>query len=293
MSLTVGTDWRPSVLVVGHGAVAARFNDLFRDKDAKLFVEMDPTVDAGNLSDIAYGRDLRICRLDGSLLIPYGFSDAKSGSFGRRFRAMLPATSPQVMDVFDPGYGKGCIRDNVGVSARLAVKQRISFLQGKSVIEGGNCFLFRGEGGRAKGIVGVHSPILTLIALEEQGYYDVPEVRSKLAEIQARCDAPSEECLRMARNLSYYAQHQGLHNELDQIGSELMCPRKEESVEENFRRLNLDMKRRVIREILDAYDDETGYRALFSRLFQTSIEASLEFKQKGIELEPNWTWSGR
>ncbi len=215
MSLTVGPAWRPHILVVGHGAVAKMVKDLFRLMNSKLFVDTDPTVDARNLSDIAYGRDLRICRLDGSLLIPYGFSDTKSLSFGRRFRAMLPATSPQVVDVLDPGHGRGCVKEKVEKTIQLAIRQKIPFTRGKSAIEGGNCFLFRGEDGRGKGVVGVHSLVLTLMALEDQGYFESPEVRPKLLEMQSRYDAPSEECLRIARNSSSYAYLQGLYDRLE------------------------------------------------------------------------------
>ncbi len=58
---------------------------------AKIFVETDPAMDAKDMTDVVFGRDLRICRLDGSLLIPYGFANAYCAPFERRYRAMLPA----------------------------------------------------------------------------------------------------------------------------------------------------------------------------------------------------------
>ena len=191
MSLTVGNAWRPQILVVGHGKVAESLSSLFHQMRSRLFVEADPAVDARDIQDITFGRDLRICRLDGSLLIPYSFSYKESAPFDRLLRAMFPLTSREVINGVKAGFGKGCNLENVEETARLATCQKIPYTLGKSAIEGGNCFLFLGADGKGKGVVGVHSLILTLVALQEQGYFEKLAVKDRLLELEASCDAPS------------------------------------------------------------------------------------------------------
>ena len=281
MSLTVGTAWRSDKLFVGHGLVADSVKDLFHVMGSKLTVEMDPTLNVENRRKVVFGRDLRICRLDGSLLIPYGFTNERSPSFERWYRAMLPATSSDIITGSRTGFGKGIVRKKVEKTVKLAAEQKIPFIRGKSAIEGGNCFLFQRADGSTKGVVGVHSLVLTLMALEEQGYFEVPEVKLQLSEMQSGYEAPSEECLRIARNLSYYARYHGLQDALELVEAELRPLARETS----DRVKELKEKKAALNKELSVFEGETGYRRKLLSPLSASEEASLDFKQKGIELE--------
>lgn len=277
----MGTALSPGKLFVGHGLVAEGIKDLFHVMGCKLQVEMDPAVKVDDSSSVVFGRDLRVCRLDGSLLIPYGFFNDKALYFERWYRAMLPATSSDIITGTSTGFGKGIVRKKAEKTARLALEQKIPFIRGKSAIEGGNCFLLQSEDGTTKGIVGVHSLILSLMALEEQGYFESSEVKLKLSEIQSRYEAPSEESLRIARNLSCYAGYHGLQDALQRVEAELRPLARETS----DRVKELREKRAALNQELSSYKGETGYRKGLLSPLSALDEASPDLKRKGIEID--------
>jgi hypothetical protein len=77
------------------------------------------------------------------------------------------------------------------------VEFTIPFRRGKTCIEGGNCFLFI-SGGERKAIVGELSVATSMVALEEQRYFDAKEIPIEKEK------EPSIDAYRMARNLELY-----------------------------------------------------------------------------------------
>lgn len=144
-------------------------------------------------------RDSSVALFPRGLLIPYSIKDP---ILKNRLLALLPESSNLlIIDEVDGKIkhkfvsGKGYQRENTIQVKRICYKNHIPFIQAKTCIEGGNCFLFKSND-QKKAIVGNHSVSLSMIALEEQGEYDGIDA-SKITEV-------SLEAIRMARNLDLY-----------------------------------------------------------------------------------------
>ncbi|WP_068467992.1 hypothetical protein [Candidatus Protochlamydia phocaeensis] len=145
-------------------------------------------------------RDSHIGLLEGGFLIPYSI---KNFFICHYFLANLPASVNHFLIkdndrlVNETGMGKGFERRNVNQAIFTAEYMRIPYEQGKTCIEGGNCFLYWHEG-KPKAIIGELSLYLSLIALEEQRYFEKIEWTAEDTE-------PSDEAYRLARNRDLYA----------------------------------------------------------------------------------------
>lgn len=142
-------------------------------------------------------RDSSIALFPRGVLIPYNIKDP---NLFNRLLAMLPSSSSQfVLNEtnlkYKMPYGRGFQSENTTSTMSICYKSHIPFKRANSCIEGGNCFLFMSKREK-KAVVGEHSVILSMIALEEQGL--LQEVNS------SDVDEPSLEAVRMARNLHLY-----------------------------------------------------------------------------------------
>jgi hypothetical protein len=194
--------WQPNVLVVGNREVSQHLSDLVHQCGSSLKIEADPNVKEG-VADLAFGRDCRIVRLDGSYLFPYCIK-MKKLLLDVRFKALLPSSSQHIIpDWNELGYGTGVELGSVKKAIQDAQINGISFTQGMSSIEGGNCHLFIKDG-TPKAIVGIHSVLLSLIGLNEQKYFTGPTIKKKLIEYCEGIKTPSEESIRIARNIQKF-----------------------------------------------------------------------------------------
>jgi hypothetical protein len=195
--------WQPSELIVGNQEIHELMDIQFKKHECLLKVEVEPLV-SKNVLDLAFGRDYRVVRIDGSHLIPYNYKMHRALLEGR-FRAMCPLSLNHLCKGDFVAYGTGFFKKYTDYAIAYAAAYDIPFTQGRSVIEGGNCHLFVDQG-VSKGIVGVASVILTMIALEEQQYFEIPEIQQRLNSYKSQITAPSDDYLRMARNLNIYDQ---------------------------------------------------------------------------------------
>lgn len=146
-------------------------------------------------------RDSSVTLIPKGFLIPYNIK----GSFLlNRFLAMLPDTSNQFIinatsENTKPGspYGSGFQMKNTIAKMCMCYKFHVPFRQATTCIEGGNCFLFMSNG-RKKAIVGEHSVLLSMIALEEQDKFE--DINT------SEIDKPSSHAIRMARNLTLHQE---------------------------------------------------------------------------------------
>jgi len=92
------------------------------------------------------------------------------------------------------------------------MREGIEHSQGKTTIEGGNCFVFKGADGRPRAIVGINSLILSLLSLEEEDYFTVN--REDLLARAASIASPSDEFVLMARDRMLFDRKAALENDL-------------------------------------------------------------------------------
>lgn len=196
--------WQPNVLMVGNHEVSRRLSDLVHQFGSSLKIEADPNVGEA-VDDITFGRDHRVVRLDGSYLFPYPIQMEKSFLLVQ-FKALLPESSKHtVLDSKESGFGTGFYLEYFQDAVIDAQSNEIPHWFGKCTLEGGNCHLFK-SGEIPKAIVGIHSVIFSLIGLSEQRYFIEPEVKEKLKKYCEEIGLPSEESLRIARNLLKYVK---------------------------------------------------------------------------------------
>lgn len=182
---------KPPVIMVGNTEIATLVAK--RLEELNVRVEADPFCE----DRYVFCRDSRVVLSDGSQLIPYPI---KNPNLSFYFRALLPESSRRF--IFDPhstGYGFGFDPRNVVNVHRAAKMFDISTIQAKTCTEGGNCFIYKD-----KAIVGKHSVILSLIALEEQSFLDDKILREQLKDESL----PDSSFLRMARNALLHKEHE-------------------------------------------------------------------------------------
>jgi hypothetical protein len=142
-----------------------------------------------------YLRDSCVTLFEGGLLIPYSVEDQQE--VHSILQVLLPEYVKNFMELDGTAAlcGTGFLHKNTHFAMASAYKLQISFVCGKTCIEGGNCFLFMADHQR-KAIVGELSVYLTWIALRAQGEFQ----QLSLEEVSN----PSLESVRMARNLAIY-----------------------------------------------------------------------------------------
>jgi hypothetical protein len=155
---------------------------------------------------IRYASKAQVTLFGGSHLIPYPI-DQENFNISR-FKALMPFSAnhfllkkrkgKEVVSKENP-TGKGFDQENVDQAKLIAYDYDLSFKQGKTCIEGGNCFLFISNGAR-KAIIGNLSLLLSMIALEEQGELELSD------EISLSNIEPSSYAFKMARN-DYLLKH--------------------------------------------------------------------------------------
>jgi hypothetical protein len=149
-------------------------------------------VDKANHLNSFFIRDSSVTLFEGKRLIPYSF---KNSTYHDLLKASLPESANHFLLNSKSLCGKGFKQRNVDQAMINAIDLDIPFKRGKTCIEGGNCFLFNDIGGR-KAVLGEVSLFLSMIALEEQGYFD-----DKITEISLE---PSPDALRIARNRNVF-----------------------------------------------------------------------------------------
>lgn len=150
-------------------------------------------------------RDSHVTLFEGGHLIPYSI---KNPLVQGLLRAMIPNSANHflikgVKGENIPLVGKGDFKCHVEQAMITAYDFNIPFKCGNTCIEGGNCYLFMSKNVR-KAVVGELSLYLSMIALEEQGFF-----KEILAENEAE---PSLDAYRMARNLALSDNKEKLQN---------------------------------------------------------------------------------
>ena len=182
--------WRGRKIYVGSASAAKELNRLFQETGLRLEVCFSEA--------ILWGRDARVERLDGSHLIPFQLYIDYYPTRDR-FYAMVPIEEVELVNGTHSDWGRGFTRKYREEAVAFAKDEAIPFQAGKTCIEGGNCRIFIDGQGRPKALVGVHSVLLTILAMEQQGYFE--EYAEELARISDAIEEPEEDSYRVAKNL--------------------------------------------------------------------------------------------
>lgn len=181
--------------MVGDVRVMENLKAVAKSYQSPVRVELDPFVSSSEPR--IFGRDWRVNGINGMHIVPYAIQDP---IYHGAFMALLPSSSNYFIHT-GGGKGEGFSKENSDRAAAYAKEHGIPFRQASSTVEGGNAFVFFDEN-QPKAIVGIHSLILTLIALDEQGFFE--KNQNALKAVKAQIKKPSEHALRMARNMSIY-----------------------------------------------------------------------------------------
>ncbi|MBS0650531.1 MAG: hypothetical protein JSR93_05160 [Verrucomicrobia bacterium] len=183
---------------------------MMRDILAETFSDIRFILDdrsAADSSKLLFPRDQAITRLDGSQLIHYSFRQTGSELCWSSL-ALLPESSNHFLSSIRSAYSTGFEQSNTDYSLKFSEQLQIPYERALSCIEGGNCFLFTANE-EPCALVGCHSQVLSLLALEEQGYFAKnEEVLQKIAEHAV----PSEWAIRMARNWQYHQEREPIES---------------------------------------------------------------------------------
>lgn len=186
------------ILVVGNKIIGGEVQKALEIPLKLLQVRVEAPDDSRD--SIHWHRDYRVVLLDGTHLIPYLIKDSQSH---RLFTSLFPPSSKIFLRRIRSAIGVGTTEESISYTQQFTEKNQVAYKKSQVALEGGNCHLFINSRGEKKAIVGVHSVILSLIALEEQGFFKQQETIVKLKKLK-RENQPTEESLFMARNLAYY-----------------------------------------------------------------------------------------
>lgn len=182
--------WRGRRIYVGSASAAEELKRLFQETRQNLEVCFNPA--------ILWGRDARVERLDGSHLIPFGVL-TDYYPICDRFYAMIPKEEIDLLKRRDCDWGRGFTRKIREDAISFAKEEEIPFQAGMTCIEGGNCRIFVDGSGRPKALVGYHSLLLTILAMEQQGYFE--RHADEMDRFAASIFEPEEDSYRVAKNL--------------------------------------------------------------------------------------------
>jgi len=186
-------------IMVGNAAVAKIFETAIHKHGASDLVEIDP-VTACTITQ-AYGRDDRVVGLNQIHLLPFSLD---TSLLWHLFIALLPSSDKAVIISRDPKLcGNGMNMENARDALASAKNHCVPYRQMRCCIEGGNCYVFRDSRENPKAIIGIRSLHLTIIGLEQQGYFTAHE--GDLTALAASISSPSVEAVRIARNMHLYA----------------------------------------------------------------------------------------
>ncbi len=185
------------------------------------FVKVTPLIDKASSDFI---RDSHLVLLNGVHLLPHQIDDP---IFHNRFLACLPEGAKQylISDTqelidFIPS-GKGYDRPNTDQAVITMEDHRIPYKFAKTCVEGGNGFIFMDKG-TPKAIIGWFSVLHSVIALEEQGYFDGKDLHNE--------GEPSLESYRIARNLDLYSYRRPF----DLLSNQAKSPEEKEKIVKDF-----------------------------------------------------------
>lgn len=220
---STGTTEKVSTLFIGTPQILPIINAAVESCSLKgrVKVELDPS--SLNLGqEIVYGRDARLVLPNEELLIPYMLK----GSVLDLYYAYLPLSCKELMisESDCAGYGKGFSEEINRDSLLACSSMHLPFRQARSVLEGGNCLLFKGEDNHPRADIGYGSISLTLIALDEQGYFE--ENDKEIKEIQEAIEETPFDFFQMAKNFKVLKHIQRLFNEMSlasSLGQEGLC----------------------------------------------------------------------
>ncbi|NNM42897.1 MAG: hypothetical protein HKM07_00955 [Chlamydiae bacterium] len=164
-------------------------------ENCKIPISLDPLLEKAK--DITvYGRDFRVALPSGTQVIPYGLD---MPNFQVKTYSLLPEASDHCITLSGALYGKGFQAKNRIQAIQFANEHKIPYVEARSCIEGGNCRIVPGLDGAPRAIIGVHSLVASLLALEQQQYFS-----SHLMQSYKQTPPPSEHSFRMARNSKIY-----------------------------------------------------------------------------------------
>lgn len=133
-------------------------------------------------------------------LIPYPF---KNNEYHYHLISMVPSSAHHFFIDENNGsikvpemLGSGFKENNVAQAILTSYEQGLSFKLGKTCIEGGNCFLFSANG-QQHAILGEITIYISMVALEEQGYFENMVVKT---------EEPDLSSFQMARNLDLHSK---------------------------------------------------------------------------------------
>lgn len=155
--------------------------------------------------EVLFLQDTQVVLPNGTLLIPYSFD---TPDIEYQFRSLLPLSSQSFILGVRQGFGEGFKKDQRERALKNAQENSVHYRQGMTCIEGGNCRLTTNNKNERVAIVGTHSIVLTVLALEEQGYFKGNESYEKRME-EAQ---PSLEDYRLAKNYEYAQKVTALNN---------------------------------------------------------------------------------
>lgn len=139
-------------------------------------------------------RDSHVALNSGKTLVPYPIKRYTTSALDLLLMSMIPIHAGHFFASDVPIKGIGFTAINVMQAMATAADFGLCIKQGKTCIEGGNCYVFFSHG-QPKAIVGELSLYLSMIALEEQGLLD-----------DAQPLPPSSESYRIARNMDLFSQ---------------------------------------------------------------------------------------
>lgn len=251
VSLTSTADSPLSKLtfMVGNLSIAQQFSQLILRNGSTVLVETDPLAERD--VDLIFGRDLRLIGLNNVHLLPYPIKDPLLEG---HFKALLPSSANSfVGNTIRTGFGEGFANENANAALSYAKKHNIPHRQMLSSIEGGNGYVFFDSHDQPKAIIGIHSLVLTVIGLEEQDYF----VRNQdiLKKLSASIEAPSDDAVRAARNMSLYAAKRDFDSRFAAFREQRQ---KMSSIESGKLHTSL------MEELKKTWGNETAYRQLLT-----------------------------
>ncbi len=152
-------------------------------------------------------RDAQVVGLNGIWLLTHPI-EKDDDAIWDEAEALLPESSRHFVESDLVSYGKGFNEIEVDNAMEFIEGNDIPYRRMRSPIEGGNCYVFFDSQGNPKAIVGIHSVVLTLIALEEQRYFDLT-FNKEFVRLIASIDLPSDEAIRRARNWQHHKDLDG------------------------------------------------------------------------------------
>lgn len=235
--------------MVGNPRIAQKFSELMRKHGSTTAVETDPLVERD--IDLVFGRDSRIIGLDRAHLFPYPIQDSLLEG---HFKALLPSSANSfVENTMRKGFGEGFSNDNVKAALSYAKKHNLPYRQMLSSLEGGNVYVFFDLSHQTKAIVGIHSLVLTVIGLEEQGYFETNQ--EILQEISAGIEDPSDDAVRAARNITLYHAKKDFDGRLNAF--------REQKRKMDFMK-SVELQASLTEELRKTWGSEIAYRQLLT-----------------------------